>query len=107
MFPTLCELAGVALPETDGISQVPVIDGKRDNMRDYVVGFFRDSQRMIRTTRWKWIEYPLVDQFQLFDLVEDPFELNNLVDDPAYERTKHTLAQQLAAWLANATAKQQ
>jgi arylsulfatase A-like enzyme len=102
LFPTLCELAGLPLPETDGISQAPVLTGERESMHDFVVGYFRDSQRMIRTARWKLIEYPLVDRVQLFDLKQDPFELKNLANVPAHQQTKQRLAQQLEDWFVKA-----
>ena len=39
-------------------------------------------QRAVRTDRWKLIRYPQVDQTQLFDLQNDPHELNNLAAKP-------------------------
>ena len=78
LFPTLCELASIDVPDVDGVSHVPVIKGTRKRMRDHIVGYFRDSQRMIRTSRLKLIKYPLAHQVQLFDLRTDPYEMRNV-----------------------------
>ena len=99
IFPTLCELTGVAKPDVDGKSQVPVMQGKRDSMYEFVVGYFRDSQRMIRTNKWKLIQYPLVNRIQLFDLEADPWELANLADDPIHATTRNDMSKRLDQWL--------
>jgi arylsulfatase A-like enzyme len=99
LFPTLCELAGLEIPDVDGRSQVPVLRGDRDSMYEFIIGYFRDSQRMIRTDRWKLIEYPLVGQTQLFDLQRDPHELNNLATDSASAEIRRKLTRDLEQWL--------
>ncbi len=99
IFPTLCELTGVAKPDVDGKSQLPVMQGKRDSMYEFVVGYFRDSQRMIRTNKWKLIQYPLVNRTQLFDLEADPWELVNLADDPNHATTRNDMSKRLDEWL--------
>ncbi len=103
IFPTLCELAGLPLPDVDGKSQVSVIQGKAATMYEFVVGYFRDSQRMIRTDRWKLIEYPLAKQTQLFDLVNDPHELDNRIDDPQQAKRASRLKHQLADFFEQTT----
>ena len=102
LFPTICELAGIDAPAVDGKSQVPVLRGDQERMYEFVIGYFRDSQRMIRTDRWKLIRYPLVERVQLFDLQADPYELKNLADDPTHAPIRARLSQQLDGWLAKA-----
>lgn len=108
LLPTLCDLAGIS-PKTfgrepiDGQSQVPVIQGKRDSIYDYVYGYFRDSQRSIRGKTWKLIDYPLANRQQLFNLENDPFELTNLIDNVAYAETKKRLTSKLQRWLESNT----
>jgi arylsulfatase A-like enzyme len=80
IYPTLCELAGVPVPETvEGLSLKPVLTGEKKEVRDAVFGAFRDVQRMARTTRWKLITYPQINKTQLFDLENDPHELRDLL----------------------------
>jgi len=101
LFPTLCSLTGVPGPggTVDGISLLPVIDGSTREVHSFVVGTFRNSQRMIRTPEWKYIEYPEVRRQQLFHLTADPLELQDLSADEAQADTRTHLAADLHAWL--------
>jgi arylsulfatase A-like enzyme len=40
------------------------------------------SIRALRTARWKYVYYPF-DRDELYDLQDDPWEMRNLIDDPA------------------------
>ena len=100
LFPTLCDYAGLAVPErVDGLSLLPVIQGEKKGVRDRLLGGYRDCQRMIRDARWKLIEYRAADgrHTQLFDLENDPDELSNLADETAHAETLAKLRQELAA----------
>ena len=99
LYPTVCDLINVPIPKTvEGKSLAPVLRGETDCVRDAVFGHYRDSQRMIRTDRWKLIYYPLLDKTQLFDLRHDPGELNDLAEIPAHESTRDTLRARLDRW---------
>jgi arylsulfatase A-like enzyme len=83
LFPTVCELTGVAAPESvEGKSLTPVMQGKKDAVRGAIFGAYRDVQRSICTERWKLIRYIQINKTQLFDLKEDPDERNDLSGDP-------------------------
>jgi arylsulfatase A-like enzyme len=99
MYPTVCELAGIAIPDTvQGRSLVPVIRGQADSVYPEVFGHFRDVQRMIRTDRWKLIFYPKIGKYQLFDLINDPAEKENLADEPRHAQVLAELRAKLEAW---------
>ena len=50
LFPTLCDYAGIRIPESvEGKSLLPIMTGKEDAVRDLVFGVFTDSQRMVCT----------------------------------------------------------
>lgn len=84
IFPTVCALTGAAPPaDLDGFDLGPLWRGETDSVRDRIFLAYRGLMRSIRDHRWKLIRYPPIDHTQLFDLENDPDELNNLADDPA------------------------
>lgn len=103
LFPTLCELTGVAIPDTvKSESLVPLLMHKTDHVHDFVTGMFTDTQRMICDSRWKLVFYPKLGREQLFDLQSDPHELTDLSADPKHQNRKAELKQRLQSWrLAN------
>jgi len=87
LLPTICDLAGAETPAVaEGRSLLPVIVGKQDRVRGWLFGAYRDCQRMVRDERWKLLEYNAngVRNTQLFDLQNDPDELQNLAGNPEY-----------------------
>ena len=57
-----------------------------------------DGQRSVTNGRWKIIRYPLIDKTQLFDLQNDPYEIQNLAYIPEYEPTLKALQAELKAF---------
>jgi arylsulfatase A-like enzyme len=57
-----------------------------------------DEMRAVRDKRYKLIRYPQIDHTQLFDLMEDPDELNNLVEDPDQAENVERLSNLLRQW---------
>ncbi len=99
LYPTVCDLIGVDVPEAvEGKSFAPVLSGRTRSVHEQVFGYFRSSQRMIRTDRWKLIHYPQIDRFQLFDLRADPFELRDVVADADHASTLADLQSKLKRW---------
>jgi choline-sulfatase len=91
LAPTLCDLGGAdVLSEADGKSLRPqIMDGKNEPER-YVLSEIIDRaddgapvpSRMIRQGEWKLICYYGRDDYDmLFQLADDPYELNNCVRD--------------------------
>ena len=54
--------------------------------------------RMIRTQRWKYVHRYPDGPNELYDLVNDPLETRNLVDDPAHAGRVTDLRSELEAW---------
>ncbi len=101
LFPTACELAGIAPPEgLDGVSLLPLLDGRKERVRETLFFAYRDFQRAVQDERWKLIEYDVrgVRTTQLFDLRADPWEMKNRAEDPACGRELARLRGELAAW---------
>ncbi len=90
VLPTLCDIAGIdmseIMPWTDGESLVPLSRGEERTspvLMEYAAEASDAPLVGIREGDWKYIHCEL-DPPQLFDLAEDPYELTNLADDPAY-----------------------
>lgn len=88
---TLCDLAGIPAPITnEGISFRPVLEGRRDTMRDVMYGAFcggtKPGMRAVRQGDWKLVKFDVLDgavrETQLFNLAENPNELLEQHHDP-------------------------
>ena len=121
LAPTFCDIAGCQMgpfkdgPATaDGVSLLPLLDGQAEHLERTVVreersGPYADAPpfRAIRTTEqhpagsWHYIEWDTGER-ELYDMVEDPWELTNLARDVAHE----ALVAQLSAELADEFAEE-
>jgi arylsulfatase A-like enzyme len=87
VLPTLCEIAGIEVPEvTDGISFLPELRGKKQKAHDYLYWEFPESggQQAVRIGNMKAIRKNMHKgntQFELYDIVNDPEEKNNIAAD--------------------------
>ncbi|MCU0402419.1 MAG: sulfatase-like hydrolase/transferase, partial [Algoriphagus sp.] len=92
LYPTLAELAGLPKREDiDGKSLAPIIEGKQNQLREVMFNAYRHTVRSVRKENWKLIRYPERDFTQLFDLGNDPHELTNLSENPAFAGKKKEL----------------
>ncbi len=99
VFPTLGELAHVLAPEgSEGLSLVPVLDGRRGSIRESIFTAYGRVQRAVRDDRWKLLVYPKINKTQLFDLRSDPDELLDLASDPAKAGEVDRLTGLLREW---------
>jgi arylsulfatase A-like enzyme len=99
MFPTLAELCNVPLPgDTDGKSLVSLISGSSDGVRTSLFTAYRNTVRAVRTDEWKLIRYPERDFSQLFNLVADPLELNNLAEVGFYKSRVDEMTMLMKEW---------
>lgn len=99
LFPTLCELADLPIPDgLEGHSLEPAIRERGNSVRDSVFTAFGSTQRAIRTDRYKLIENFVngTRHTQLFDLYEDPHETTNLATAESNTETVERLRSELS-----------
>ncbi|MCX6952709.1 MAG: DUF4976 domain-containing protein, partial [Verrucomicrobia bacterium] len=95
--PTFLELAGVKVPaDMHGRSLVPILHGEKpaDWRTSVYYRYYHDpghhntrAHYGVRTATHKLIHYWKKDAWELFDLVKDPTEQNNLINDPKQAAT--------------------
>ena len=117
LMPTFMEIANVSNPPTGlaGTSLLPIIqDGTP--VQDSILFTYDDTKagsnsqwsavnaanriRCIRTEKWKYSYYfdaagAYYNQYELYDLENDPSEYTNLAYDPAYKEVRKILEKQL------------
>jgi arylsulfatase A-like enzyme len=104
--PTFLELAGVRIPERmQGRSLVPFLKGAPPASwrEDWLYEYYEfpgphnvPKHRGVRTDRYKFIHYyEPPEEFELYDLAEDPGELHNLYGEPSSASLTADLRQRL------------
>jgi arylsulfatase A-like enzyme len=102
IMPTLLEYLGAENPEADGLpgrSFVELLNGQDLDGDDHVVVFDEyGPTRMVRTTEWKYVHRYPFGAHELFDLVNDPDEENNLIDGENHHAVREELQAKLDAF---------
>lgn len=113
--PTVLEIAGAPIGDhIQGRSLVPLLLGNATDWRQSILIEFYTYEnpfpwlldmdyRAVRTSRYKyvhWMQHP--DESELYDLVEDHYETQNLIDDPRLTGVLGDLRAELAAAVLDA-----
>ncbi|MFO7821927.1 MAG: sulfatase-like hydrolase/transferase [Lentisphaeria bacterium] len=82
IFPTLCGLTGTEVPESvEGRDLMPCMRVPDTSLRDTLYFAYTEHQRAVKNRKYKLIEYAVPErerQTQLFDLQNDPREVDNI-----------------------------
>jgi arylsulfatase A-like enzyme len=107
--PTVLELAGLKKPTyMPGKSFVQLLKGDSTQWRNKIFYeyFWEYDFPMtptvfgVRTDKYKYIRYNGIwDQNELYDLENDPNEMNNLIESPQYAALVKSMAKDLMDWL--------
>ena len=84
LLPTILDLLGLRRETLSmhGRSFLPVLLGETDEHREYAIsGYHEAVDRCIRDKRWSLIQRPEGQPDELYNLLEDPGETRNLIDD--------------------------
>jgi len=105
--PTILELAGISIPEDmQGTSFVSQLSLDSSDIREAVYYHYYEYPKWhmvqphygIRTNRFKLIHfYYSMDEWELYDLNNDPHEMNNLYGNPKYKKLIKQLKKKLKA----------
>jgi len=94
--PTLLDLTRAPVPnDVAGHSMRPLF--KAGPVPDWPddFAFLHETCVAVRTDKHKLTHYQNVDERELYDLVRDPYEITNLIDDPAYASTLKDMERRL------------
>ena len=93
IMPTALELAGVQKPNfVEFKSLLSLVRGSQTGkLYPAIYGAYMNLQRMVRKDGFKLIVYPRANKFLLYDMTNDPEEIINLADKPAFRRKKYEL----------------
>ncbi len=104
IYPSLCELVGLDIPSSvEGISFKPMLNGDTDKTRDDLYFTYTSLARSVKNHQYKLIEYRKArNNTQLFDIINDPNEKQNLYNDPQFSdvvvQLKKRMLEYKASW---------
>lgn len=104
-MPTLLAYVGLDYQDADklpGRSFLPLLLGEDGNGREEVVIFDEYGPvRMIRSREWKYVHRYPYGPHEMYDLVNDPNEQNNLVDSPEVQQQREAMKARLEQWFVH------
>ena len=111
IFPTLCDLADIPIPDTvEGQSLRALAQGETTEGRATVFAMYKDIQRTVSDGNWKLIRYyeghnhadepSGTERSQLFNLADDPWEIDDLSADIDHQEQVRQMMRLLQAWQA-------
>ncbi len=92
VYPTICELAGIAIPKhVEGISIKPLLSNPNANWTTPALCTMQKGNHALVTDKWRYIRYHDGTE-ELYDEKVDPNEWTNLAGKPEYAKVKQEFA---------------
>lgn len=121
IFPTLCELAGLPIPEQlEGASLVPILGNPNAEVKSFAMSQYPDHWKKdkmgysMRDKRYRavfWVDRSvaetgkydpsMIHDIELFDYQTDPLETTNLARNPEYKSVLNELKSNLQIFFKN------
>ncbi|MFP4444299.1 MAG: sulfatase-like hydrolase/transferase [Spirochaetia bacterium] len=104
LYPTILEAAGISPPENHGMSLLPFAEGKATAEREQdIIEFFgvnnlSTTMITLRYGRYKY-GWNASQRDELYDLENDPWETENLLDRGGYSRIKSDMRERLRCFI--------
>ncbi len=101
LYPTLCDYAGIPVPDKlPGTSVKPLADGTPPADWQAAVYSQTIGGRMIRSGDYKYsvLNFDGKSEVELYNVTDDPGETVNCAADPAYADAAENLKEKLSAW---------
>jgi arylsulfatase A-like enzyme len=102
VFPTVCELVGIPVPEdmqgrsfAQALRDPNVTEHRESVVLAYTTRDGIHAERAIRMGDAKLYYYPETESFRLFDLSQDPYEINDLSTDQTYSASLSMLYEKM------------
>lgn len=97
LMPTALELAGIEKPAYVEFNSLMPLATRQQTEGNYpaIYSAYVNKQRMVRKGDYKLIVYPKANKLLLFDLKNDPEEMNDLAGDSAYADKLAELGEEL------------
>ncbi|PQO41652.1 sulfatase [Blastopirellula marina] len=88
IYPTLCDLTGIAIPEhVEGTSITPLLKDSQAPWDPPALTTFHRNNHSFRSEKFRYIRYADGSE-ELYDHAEDPYEWTNLASDAKYDAVK-------------------
>jgi arylsulfatase A-like enzyme len=99
VMPTCLELAGAKKPDFVDFNSILELARGTQNQSSYnsVYGSYINFQRMIRKDGYKLVLYPKAKKVLLYNVHEDPWEMNDLSSRPEFNEKKKMLFKELTS----------